>query len=117
MSRNERVKAYRHKFSRKQKRFALEYFNNCCAVCGHQLLDLFGDTKLHFDHWIPLSDPATPGTVVTNMIPLCGGKGGCNNSKHARDPREWLTARYGKRRAQAIIDRIEAYFAIVGQSD
>lgn len=111
-----RKKSLPHSFTIEQRAFAIEYFHNSCAVCGRQLFDLFGEHKLAFDHWIPLSSPECPGSTVTNLIPLCHGVNGCNNSKHARDPHEWLTARYGKRRAQAIIDRIEAYFAIVGQS-
>jgi len=113
MTRSERQKAFRREFSKKQREFAIQYFNGCCATCGRQLYDLFGERKLHFDHWIPLTDPKCPGTVATNMVPLCGGIGGCNNSKHAADPHTWLRRRFGPRKAREIEARIETYFSIV----
>lgn len=96
-----------------QMQFALEYFNYCCAVCGRQLLDLFGERKLALDHWIPLSFSECPGTTVANLVPLCHGKDGCNNSKHDRDPQEWLISRFGKRKAHKILSNIETYFKVV----
>ncbi len=89
---------------------ALDYFNGCCAVCGRQLSDLFGTHTAAQDHWIPLSAPDCPGTIPTNMVPLCHGIDGCNNSKHARRPDEWLIERYGKRKAAAILRRIAEFF-------
>lgn len=89
---------------------AVNYFNGRCAVCGRQLRDLFGTHTIAADHWIPLTSPACPGTVATNMIPLCHGQNGCNNSKHDRDAKEWLTERYGNRKARTILARIESYF-------
>lgn len=93
---------------------ALEYFNHSCAVCGRQI-DLF--TILHADHWIPLSRPDCPGTVPENMIPLCSNKqvidgqeAGCNQSKGAKLPEEWLTQQYGEKKAGEILDRIRAFF-------
>jgi hypothetical protein len=62
------------------------------------------------DHWIPLASPDCPGTVPENIIPLCFGSGGCNNSKKAKDGYEWLLQRYGKRKACVILKRIQAYF-------
>ena len=98
---------------------ALKYFNGCCAVCGRQLKDLFGDHTFAADHWIALSDPRpdNPGTVATNMIPLCHGVGGCNNRKHNSDPHEWLHQKYSARKARQIIARIEAYFEWVREQD
>lgn len=99
---------------------AIEYFNGCCAVCGRQLRDLFSTHTVAADHWIPLTDPRpdNPGTVASNIIPLCHGEDGCNNSKGNKDPLEWLTERYGKRKAKTILARIEAYFRWVReQSD
>lgn len=87
---------------------SLEYFNGCCAVCGRQLIDLFRTHKPAADHWIPLSKGG--GTTRTNIIPLCHGKDGCNNSKHDRLPDEWLISVYGKRKAKQILKRISAYF-------
>lgn len=89
---------------------ALDYFNGCCAVCGRQLDDLFGTHTAHADHWIPLSSPDCPGTVRTNIIPLCGQVNGCNNSKSDKQPEAWLTERFGKRRATEIKQQIEHYF-------
>lgn len=89
---------------------ALDYFNGVCPACGRQFVDLFDERTAHADHWIPLSSPDCPGTVPTNIIPLCGGIDGCNQSKGYKDPIEWLTWKFGKRRAREILKRIEAYF-------
>jgi bacterioferritin-associated ferredoxin len=89
---------------------ALEYFHGCCAVCGRQLNDLFGEHTAAMDHWIPLSSPDCPGTVTTNIIPLCHGIDGCNQSKGAREPLAWLKWKFGKRKAKQILKRIQAYF-------
>lgn len=93
---------------------ALDYFNGCCAVCGRQLYDLFGTLAANADHWIPMSSPKCPGTVAINIIPLCGGDNGCNQSKSDKEPNLWLVERFGKRRAREILKRIEAYFEWVG---
>lgn len=91
---------------------ALNYFNGCCAVCGKPA-GLFH--TIAADHWIPLSKGGyhTPD----NIIPLChdkkDGQGSCNNSKSNRDPIEWLTQKFGPRKAKQILERIEAYFAWV----
>jgi hypothetical protein len=90
--------------------YALEYFGGCCAVCGRQLRDLFGSHTAAADHWIPLSSPTCPGTTRKNILPLCHGVSGCNNSKNDSDPGKWLRERYGKRRAREILKRIQAYF-------
>lgn len=91
---------------------ALRYFNGCCAVCGRPP-GLWH--KLVGDHWIPLNDPLCPGTIPTNIVPLCHGAQGCNSSKRASDAKEWLTRKFGKRRAADILARIEAYFEHVKQ--
>lgn len=85
----------------------LEYWGNCCAICGRT--QGFWHT-LAMDHWIPLSAIGCPGTVAGNMIPLCHGDGGCNNSKSNKMPIEWLTTRYGKRKANVLLKRITDYF-------
>lgn len=82
---------------------ALEHFDHSCAVCGQGLLVLS-----HQDHWIPLSSADCPGTVPHNMVPLCST---CNVSKGGRNPAEWLTGRFGKRKGLAILKRIEAFLA------
>ena len=101
-------------FSAADEAFALDYFDGCCAVCGRPLRDLFGQHCPALDHWIPLVDkrPDNPGTVPWNMVPLCHGVNGCNNSKHNREPLEWLTARYSPRKARRIAQRIEAFFQL-----
>jgi hypothetical protein len=85
----------------------LEYWHHCCAVCGKQLRDLFGEVKPNADHWISLNNTDCPGTVISNMICLCNK---CNLSKSDNDPIEWLNRKFGKRKAKQILDRIHAYF-------
>jgi len=99
-----------HDFTVADWRRALNYFHGCCAVCGRPLRDLFGTHKAAQDHWIPLSAPDCPGTVATNIVPLCHGIGGCNNRKNATMPDEWLQQQYGKRKAAAIAKRVAEYF-------
>jgi uncharacterized Zn ribbon protein len=86
---------------------ALEYWGYKCAICErprglwHTLAQ---------DHWIPLTSPACPGTVASNILPLCHGEGGCNNSKGKKLPLAWLETHLGKRRASRKLEEIEAYF-------
>jgi hypothetical protein len=87
---------------------AVAYFGGRCAVCGRPP-GLWH--TLAIDHWIPLSSDACPGTIPANIVPLCHGIDGCNNSKHNRDPEEWLIEKSGKRRAHQILSRIQDYFA------
>lgn len=90
--------------------FALDYFGGCCAVCGrppglwHTLAP---------DHWIALASPDCPGTIPRNIIPLCHGEGGCNNAKQDRDAKEWLTRKFGKKRAATVLAKIDEYFALI----
>lgn len=94
---------------------AIEHFHGCCAVCGRQSDDLFGTHTIAADHWIPLSSPDCPGTVAWNIVPLCHGVGGCNNSKNSKDPVEWLKGKFGKRHAAEILARINTYLEEVKQ--
>ena len=98
---------------------AINYFNGCCAVCGRQLKDLFDTHTVSMDHWIAKRDPRpdNPGTVATNMIPLCHGIDGCNNHKKNRDPIEWLVQDYGTRKAKPIIARVETFFDWIREQD
>lgn len=89
--------------------FALEYFHGCCAACGRQLMDLFGSHTVAMDHWIPLTSPDCPGTIASNIIPLCHGLNGCNNSKYNRDAFEWLVWKFGTNEAQRIMTKINGY--------
>lgn len=90
---------------------ALAYFDNCCAVCGRRLDGLFHTAAA--DHWIPLSSPDCPGTVPSNIVPLCHGIDGCNNSKHSRNPGEWLQWKFGRARARAIARKIARFLKSV----
>lgn len=91
---------------------AVDYFHGCCAICGRQANDLFGTHTLSKDHWIAVTDtrPDNPGTVPENILPLCHGVDGCNNSKLNKDPIEWVTRQFGNRKAKQILARVEAYF-------
>ena len=97
-------------FTHEEQAFCRQYFHYACAICskeeGFQWL-------IGLDHWIPLKSSACPGTVATNMIPLCHGNGGCNNKKGRKDPGQWVTEQFGTRKAAAILKKIEAYFAAV----
>lgn len=103
-------------YTKKDWQFALEHFNNRCAVCGRPT-GLWH--KLVPDHWIPLNDSRAdnPGTVPTNIVPLCHsfalGVGGCNNSKKDKDAIVWLIDKFGKRKAKSIKTRIETFFSKV----
>lgn len=86
---------------------ALDYFEHRCAVCNRPQ-GLWH--KLAMDHWIPINDDDCPGTIATNVLPLCHGVGGCNNSKRDSNPLEWLIENFGERNALHIADRINSYF-------
>lgn len=98
-------------FTAQDWQHALKHFDNRCAVCG-KVPDFW--TVLAPDHWIPLASPDCIGTVPKNIIPLCharkDGQGTCNNQKHNRNAAEWLTSKYGKRKASKILKRIQEYF-------
>lgn len=107
--RRARKRALPDTFTPKQWVACLEYFNYCCAVCGNQLRDLFGEVSPHADHWIPINYKGedNPGTVAENMVCLCNS---CNPSKSDKMPEVWLKETYGTRRANEILARIQAYF-------
>ena len=79
--RRARKQAKPETFTQEDWRFALEYWQHSCAVCGKQQGFWW---NLQADHWIPISDPESPGTVATNIVPLCGGMTGCNQSKRKK---------------------------------
>jgi hypothetical protein len=97
-------------FSSDDWRRALEYFGGCCAVCGRPP-GLWH--TLAMDHWVPLIDPNCPGTVPHNIVPLCHGVDGCNNSKQDKRAEDWLIATFGKRKGRAILNRINSYLQAV----
>lgn len=106
-------------FTPEDENFALEYFNYRCAICGKEL-DLskksVGKSEWAMDHWIALNDPRpnNPGTVPTNMIPICNGKGSCNTSKRSNDPIEWLFKKFPEQ-AKEIEKRICVFFEVVSR--
>lgn len=111
-----RKKALPHTLTTPQWNACLDYFDHRCAICGASA-GFF--VMLAQEHWIPQSpgyelDEPNPGTVVTNIIPMCHstaeGMYGCNNMKSNRDPQEWLLDTYGKRKTKQIEARIQAYF-------
>ena len=106
-------------FTSTDEKRALDYFNGRCAICERPLRDLFGERTVSMDHWIALSDPRldNPGTVPENMVPVCFGIDGCNSKKGARDPEEWLIADFGKKKAQAILKRVQTFFSQVREAD
>lgn len=103
------------KLSREDWEYALEYFGQRCAVCGNPpgLWHTLGG-----DHWIPVSKGGL--TIPTNIVPLCNTQKGvpagvpcCNQSKSDKLPNEWLIERFGKRKANEILKRVNTYFESV----
>lgn len=92
-------------FTNENWQSSLIYFDGRCAVCGRPI-GLWH--TLAQDHWIPLSKGGC--YTAANIVPLCHGINGCNNSKKDRDPYEWLTKRFGPRKAKQITKRIQEYF-------
>jgi 5-methylcytosine-specific restriction endonuclease McrA len=81
-------------------RNCLDWFGCQCAVCG-------SSKQLHADHWVPLNNPNCPGTIPTNIVPLCKS---CNCSKQDTEPTEWLIWKLGIEQGLFILCRIEEYF-------
>jgi len=79
----------------------VEYFEGKCVACG-------SDANLTIDHWIPLKNKDCPGTIASNIVPLCFS---CNSSKSDRDAYEWATWKFGKNNGKKIVDKILAYFS------
>ncbi len=96
--------------------FMLGYWKFACAICGREDGLLW---TLSMDHWVPLASVECPGTVITNILPMCFSKKRvrnagircCNSSKQDQDPIVWLTQKLGPRRAKAKLREIEVYFA------
>ncbi len=87
-------------FTEKDWLYAQSYFNGRCAVCE-------AGGKLHADHWIPLTAPNCPGTVTTNIVPLCQS---CNSSKSNKQPGEWLAMTFDADDAEMLLKKMEAFF-------
>jgi len=87
----------------------ITYWGNKCAACGR----IEGDgVIISADHWIPLSKGGI--THITNIIPLCHGKDGCNNKKHDKYPLDWLLYCFTENEARKIYNSVEEYFKSVG---
>jgi len=112
--RNARKRALPATFTMEQREFMRQYWGFACVYCGNQ--DGFV-WMLADDHFIPLNSPNCPGTVAHNMLPVCHGKGGCNNSKRFSHPHVWLVARFGPQRSRRIEAAIAVYFAVVKQRE
>lgn len=97
-------------FTPQDWQFAVDHFGGLCAACGRP--SGFFHT-LSMDHWIPLSSPDCPGHIPANIVPLCNGFGGCNQSKHRTEPQEWLTKKFGKNKAKAILAKVHEFFSKV----
>lgn len=104
-----RMKAVPDCYSDLMWREALRYWHGKCAVCGrwHEIVAK--------DHWHPISVPGCPGTVPTNIVPLCHGRGGCNSRKKNKMPHQWLVSEFGEHEARQIERRIEAFFAYMAE--
>jgi hypothetical protein len=97
-------------FSLSDWSYALEYFEHKCAICGREANS--DGLSMSMDHWIPISDPRPDnlGTVPENIVPLCHGLDGCNNSKSNLDPKIWLIRKLGAEAGLAKLAEVEAYF-------
>lgn len=85
----------------------MQYWSYSCAICGNEEGFMW---TLAMDHWIPLSHPRCLGTVPENILPLCHGRGGCNNQKREKDPHIWLIHKLGKYKAHQKEKAIAEYF-------
>jgi DNA-directed RNA polymerase subunit RPC12/RpoP len=90
---------------------ALDYWHGCCAICGRPASN---DRQIVADHWIPLNHPDCPGTVPTNILPMChsikSGALGCNSRKYGKLPDTWLVQEFGVQVANEILAKVAAYF-------
>jgi hypothetical protein len=109
LRRRSRELSVEHTLTAQEWKRALEYFDNCCAVCG---CSKSKTRTIAIDHWMPLSKGGA--TTALNIVPLChslkGDQNGCNNLKNARLPEKWLLERYGAEIGQVILFRINQYF-------
>jgi hypothetical protein len=111
--RYERLRGLPNTFTEEQWKSCLQYWGYACAVCGKQ--EGFQWT-LAQDHWIALDLSNSLGHVVDNIVPLCHGIDGCNNSKRNHVAEEWLVRKLGNQRAARVLKRIQDYFQLVTQS-
>lgn len=86
----------------------LDYWGHRCAVCERPKAD---GLLLAIDHWLPYTNGNE--LSILNVIPLCQGKHGCNNTKTTRAPYAWLVASLGSDAGQEKHAEIDQYFAWV----
>jgi hypothetical protein len=86
------------------------YWKRKCAICDCETDKV---NPLCSDHWIPINDNDCPGTIPTNMVPLCKR---CNSSKGNRRPDDWLFDKYGYVLGYAKLKRVEIYFQSLPQA-
>jgi len=84
-------------------------FDGRCAICGRAESN---SRIIVLDHWIAIKSDAknNPGTVENNLVPICHGVTGCNNSKRNQMPLDWLMRKFGDE-GYEIYTRIERYLA------
>lgn len=87
--RRARVRGLQDRFTTDDQKRALSFFGNRCAVCS---VAIGLSVKVNWDHWIPISSRICPGTVPSNMVPLCDS---CNKSKNAARPSTWIVLELG----------------------
>lgn len=109
LRRRTRKLSYPVDFTKQDWKTCLTYWDNRCAYCGSQQ-GFINSMKITAEHFVPLNDPSNPGTVRGNIIPACKT---CNSSKSDKPAAIWLTERYGKRKANAILKRIQEYFRYI----
>lgn len=83
----------------------LEYWGYACAVCEHS-------DEIHADHFIALALDDCPGTIATNIIPLCRS---CNSSKRDKRPDQWLMKKYPDIGGIILADILEYFVWIKGK--
>lgn len=86
-------------------RAALGYWYHTCPLCGTEEQP---GRLLSVDHWVPLIDPACPGTVPGNMVPLCLH---CNLTKHCHPSAFYLQRRFGPAVALLLSEQVELFLS------
>ena len=85
----ESAQAQNHKRRSKTYRFSRAAWAQCKRLWGHRCAYCAAiPKKLTIDHVIPLSDPTTPGTVPSNVVPACDA---CNKSKGKRSAQDFAS--------------------------
>lgn len=93
---------------------ALDWWGHRCAVCDIPFDETISYRSAHADHWVPQDSPLCPGTIATNIIPLCAE---CNGRKSANPPYLWLVSKLGHAQANRKMLEIMRYFEWVGAHD